>query len=230
MAQLHIQENVQDEHDPFVWKSVEQLLSNLEENQIAMIVYDLFEKLAAMDTARRNAVMEEILTRLYDHAEQNGLILPRPQWQEEKIFKKEDTRREVELKITQRLMEVLRPLKAHHYQSHSLLYRKAIEFIEQNYHRPIGLSDMGKALNVTPHYISRLLSKEGAPGKNTFTELLTDYRIEAAKRLIQQGVSLKNVAFEVGFHSTSYFSKSFRKNTDMTPREYQRLFESGQSS
>ncbi len=230
MAQLHIQENVQDEHDPFVWKSVEQLLSNLEENQIAMIVYDLFEKLAAMDTARRNAVMEEILTRLYDHAEQNGLILPRPQWQEEKIFKKEDTRREVELKITQRLMEVLRPLKAHHYQSHSLLYRKAIEFIEQNYHRPIGLSDLGKALNVTPHYISRLLSKEGAPGKNTFTELLTDYRIEAAKRLIQQGVSLKNVAFEVGFHSTSYFSKSFRKNTGMTPREYQRLFESGQSS
>ena len=76
--------------------------------------------------------MEEILTRLYDHAEQNGLILPRPQWQEEKIFKKEDTRREVELKITQRLMEVLRPLKAHHYQSHSLLYRKAIEFIAQN--------------------------------------------------------------------------------------------------
>ena len=136
----------------------------------------------------------------------------------------------MEYKVTQRLMDVLRPLKAHHYQSHSQLYRKAIEFIAQNYHRPIGLSDLGKALNVTPHYISRLLSKEGAPGRNTFTELLTEYRIEAAKRLIQKGVPLKNVAFEVGFHSTSYFSKSFRKNTGMTPREYQKLFESGHAS
>ena len=86
--------------------------------------------------------MEEILTQLYDYAEQNGLQLTRPKWTEQKIFQKEDTRREMEYKVTQRLMDVLRPLKAHHYQSHSLLYRKAIEFIAQNYHRPIGLSDL----------------------------------------------------------------------------------------
>ena len=230
VAQLRFRETDEEERDPFVWKSVEQLLSNLEETQIAVIVYDLYESLSSMNIDRRNAVMEEILTQLYDYAEQNGLQLTRPKWTEQKIFQKEDTRREMEYKVTQRLMDVLRPLKAHHYQSHSLLYRKAIEFIAQNYHRPIGLSDLGKALNVTPHYISRLLSKEGAPGRNTFTELLTEYRIEAAKRLIQKGVPLKNVAFEVGFHSTSYFSKSFRKNTGMTPREYQKLFESGHAS
>lgn len=69
--------------------------------------------------------MEEILTQLYDYAEQNGLQLTRPKWTEQKIFQKEDTRREMEYKVTQRLMDVLRPLKAHHYQSHSLLYRKA---------------------------------------------------------------------------------------------------------
>ena len=67
---------------------------------------------------------------------------------------------------------------------HSFIYRKAISYIKENYKKPITLADVGEKLEVTPQYISNILSKEGR-GKN-FTTLLMEYRIDEAKRLIQQ--------------------------------------------
>lgn len=107
--------------------------------------------------------------------------------------------------------------------SHSFIYRKAIAYMKENYKRPITLVDVGEKLEVTPQYISNVLSKEGS-GKN-FTTLLMEYRIDEAKRLISQHYSIKTVAVEVGFRSINYFSNCFKKYTGMTPRDYQKLFE-----
>jgi AraC family transcriptional regulator len=51
-------------------------------------------------------------------------------------------------------------------------------------------------------------------------EFLADHRVELAKRMINEGVSLKSVAHGVGFSSPSGFSTAFRRATGETPRAF----------
>ena len=58
----------------------------------------------------------------------------------------------------------------------------------------------------------------------SFVEILNDIRIKEAKKLIRQGIILKEVAFHVGFRSQSYFAKAFKKAVGISPKEYRNLF------
>ena len=56
----------------------------------------------------------------------------------------------------------------------------------------------------------------------SFTEYLTQVRLEHAKNMLKEGnMSIKEVAYATGFHSQSYFSKIFKKYTGTSPSEYQ---------
>jgi AraC-like DNA-binding protein len=46
-------------------------------------------------------------------------------------------------------------------------------------------------------------------------------RIELAKKLLQKGVELSQVALECGFFDQSHFHRHFKAITTVTPREYQ---------
>lgn len=60
----------------------------------------------------------------------------------------------------------------------------------------------------------------------SFFDFLNGYRIEEAKRLLRQpgrcGNSVLDVAFAVGFNSTSTFYTAFKKANGQTPAEYRR--------
>ena len=58
----------------------------------------------------------------------------------------------------------------------NLLVRHAIRYIDSNYRKQITLSDMADALQVSPYYISKLLSSSL---NKTFTELVSERRVEA---------------------------------------------------
>ena len=205
----------------FFKQKVEQLLSYVEDEKIAIIIHELILFLMRCDVNKRNELMNAIVQALYDYAQASGIhvVLQRD------LFQAEDSRNQMEYKATQCLLEILHPIKLNKYRNHSALYRKAIDYIKENYKKSICLTDVGKALDVTPQYISQIISKEGEKGKNSFTSLVMSYRIEEAKRLIQQSHQLKNVALEVGFRSVHYFSNSFKKHTGMSPKEYQKLFD-----
>lgn len=96
-----------------------------------------------------------------------------------------------------------------------------MKFIDKNYKKPIGLNDLAEELNVSSFYVSKLFSKEG--GQN-FTEIVNDLRIKEAKRLIKNDYSFKEVAYNVGFGSQSYFTKIFKKKVGMSPKEYRSMF------
>ena len=66
------------------------------------------------------------------------------------------------------------------------------------------------------------VSFKNVTGKN-FNEYLTELRIEKAKKLLSNSDRKVNqVAHAVGYEDCSYFGKTFRKLTGMTPAEYQR--------
>lgn len=99
----------------------------------------------------------------------------------------------------------------------NILVEQAKAYIEENYNRNILLEHVAEALTISPFYLSRILKKH--TGEN-FTDLLAKKRIEAAKELLRQNKSIKEVTFEVGYNSQNYFTKIFKKFENCTPREY----------
>ena len=104
----------------------------------------------------------------------------------------------------------------------NLLVRHAIRYIDSNYRKQITLSDMADALQVSPYYISKLLSSSL---NKTFTELVSERRVEASKELLKTNKRIKEIAYEVGFQGQNYFTKVFKNYTGVTPKVYKNTFE-----
>lgn len=76
----------------------------------------------------------------------------------------------------------------------------------------------GKAMNMSPKYLSDLLRKE--TGKST-QDHIHQYIIEKAKnKLLNSNESASEIAYALGFEYPQYFSKVFKKNTTMSPNEF----------
>lgn len=94
----------------------------------------------------------------------------------------------------------------------------AIHLIHTQYMNNISLESVAKKINYTPYYLSRLFKKHTG---STFTEYLSNYRIEQSKKLIREGeLSMKEIAASVGFNSQGYFTKIFKKHTGISPSEF----------
>ncbi len=127
----------------------------------------------------------------------------------------------LEILVAQLLNKIAKPLKNLKYQNNSHIIKKSMLFIEDNYQKPISLNSLADNLGVSPFYISKLFSKEL---QRNFTEIVNDLRIKEAKKLIRKDYSFKEVAYQVGFASQSYFTKIFKKSVGMSPKEYRKLF------
>jgi len=81
---------------------------------------------------------------------------------------------------------------------------------------PADYSDM---MNMTTRHLSRLCSE--ILNRST-GELITErILIEAKRLLIQQDITVSQVADELGYDDHSYFIRMFKKNTGMSPKEFQ---------
>ncbi|MCF0133739.1 MAG: response regulator [Blautia sp.] len=106
-------------------------------------------------------------------------------------------------------------------QSESVV-EKAMTYIKNNFGGDISLDDVSKEVNVSPYYFSKLFKKEA--GEN-FIEYLTKLRIEQAKEMLMNPeISIKEIGMSCGYADPNYFSRIFKKQTDMTPREYREKY------
>ncbi len=97
----------------------------------------------------------------------------------------------------------------------------AVDYLKENYSNPdLSLNHICEYLNISTSRFSSIFKE--TTGK-TFTEVLTNIRMERAKQLLRQ-TSLKNyeIAEKVGFSDPHYFSIAFKKMTGKTPKEYAR--------
>ena len=99
------------------------------------------------------------------------------------------------------------------------LIKKALEYIEENYRKEsISLNEVAGAVEVSANYFSTVFSQEM---QMTFTEYVTQKRMEQAKRLLRgTDAHTGEIAAEVGFRDPHYFSFVFKKTQGCTPREY----------
>jgi AraC-like DNA-binding protein len=77
---------------------------------------------------------------------------------------------------------------------------------------------MASQLNLSPKYLSDLLKQE--TGK-TALELIHLYMISEAKNMLVAGDrSITEIAYQLGFENPPYFSRLFKKEVGMSPKEY----------
>ena len=78
------------------------------------------------------------------------------------------------------------------------------------------------ALNISPNYLSGLL--KGLTGQST-QQHIHDKLIEKAKeKLSATGLSISEIAFELGFEHSQSFSKLFKSKTNVSPLEFRQSF------
>ncbi len=96
--------------------------------------------------------------------------------------------------------------------------RKAIVYIHSNYMQPISLEDTARHVNMSKEYLARCFRQELGV---TLVTYLNRYRVDQAKKMLEQGESnLTEIALETGFSSSAYFSRVFRQEVGMSPSDY----------
>ncbi len=98
--------------------------------------------------------------------------------------------------------------------------KQMLSWIHQNYAEKIMLEDIARAGQLSRseccRYFQRFL-------KSTPLNYVIDYRIQKSLYLLQQSDSnITEVAYQVGFNSTSYFINKFRDSMNMTPLAYKK--------
>ncbi|MFB5283702.1 helix-turn-helix domain-containing protein [Peribacillus sp. Hz7] len=98
--------------------------------------------------------------------------------------------------------------------------KQMLNWIHLHYAEKIMLDDIARAGQLSRseccRYFKRVL-------KTTPLNYVMDYRIEKSLSLLQQAESnVTEVAYQVGFNSTSYFIDKFRKSMNMTPLAYKK--------
>lgn len=92
------------------------------------------------------------------------------------------------------------------------------KYIIENYSNNISLEMAANSVHMNHMYLSRLFKKETGV---SFTDYLTDIRMQKAKKLMENvSIKLYEISEMVGYYSPKHFSKVFKKNTGVTPKQY----------
>ena len=98
---------------------------------------------------------------------------------------------------------------------------KARDYLSRNYSNPnLMLQDVAGEVHMSQSRFSTVFAQETGI---TFTQYLTGLRIGKAKEMLE-GTDIRSVqiAQDVGYNDSHYFSYLFKKTTGMTPGEYRR--------
>jgi len=100
--------------------------------------------------------------------------------------------------------------------------RKALIYVRQEYDNGINLEQTARAIGLSSSHLSRLFKRLIGC---TFSEYVSQLRVEKSKRLLREdAMSIYEITAECGFENQRSFDRSFKKLTQLTPREYRRKY------
>jgi len=99
--------------------------------------------------------------------------------------------------------------------------KAAVAFMEKHYTEDLTLAEIASAVAISASYLSKLFKEYR---NQTVMDFLERIRIEAALKLIKEtNLSIKEITFRVGYRDPNYFSKVFKKVTNLSPTEIRTL-------
>lgn len=91
------------------------------------------------------------------------------------------------------------------------------EYLNDNYDKNISLEQLARIANLSQFYLNRVFRKQiGIPPHKYQTQI----RIQKAKTLLTNDLSISQVAVKTGFSSQSHFGWHFKKVMGVTPKQY----------
>ncbi len=95
--------------------------------------------------------------------------------------------------------------------------RRARDLLDRDYAQPLGVPAMARAALMSPAHFSRKF--RAAYGETPYSYLMTR-RIERAKALLRQGMSVTDTCVTIGCTSLGSFSSRFTEMVGETPSQY----------
>jgi signal transduction histidine kinase/DNA-binding LacI/PurR family transcriptional regulator/AraC-like DNA-binding protein len=100
------------------------------------------------------------------------------------------------------------------------LVRFAMAYLHENYAEAISRRDIAQHIGITEDHLTFCFRQELG---TTPIEYLQRYRINQAKRLLKERQqTITEIALNVGFSDSGYFSRIFRRETGMSPEVFRR--------
>ena len=97
---------------------------------------------------------------------------------------------------------------------------EARAFIDKNYKESIRLGDIAAATHTNAYYLSHLFKAE--IGLSPMKYVILRRIGEAQNLLINTGMTITQIAAQVGYNNSNYFQNVFKSALGMTPGEYRR--------
>lgn len=96
----------------------------------------------------------------------------------------------------------------------------SFKYIEDNYQNDITLKDVSKAVGFSEYHFSRLFKEIS---EKNFHSYLNEFRIKKAEKLlVNNDMSIAQIAHEVGFNSFATFNRIFKKVKGCPPTLYRK--------
>ncbi len=97
---------------------------------------------------------------------------------------------------------------------------QVVNFITQHLFEDISVADIAASVSLSPSHLSRLFKMQTGFSPHEF---ITLRRIDAAKELLlTTDLSIKQIAYQVGYHSEANFITSFSGKSGITPAAFRK--------
>lgn len=100
-------------------------------------------------------------------------------------------------------------------------FQKAYSYIIANYKKNITLSEISEEVAMSETAFCRFFKKIS---RKTFVEFLSDYRIDAACKLLREtDKPIWDIGFSCGFMDTPHFNRTFKSKKGISPLKYRQI-------
>lgn len=98
--------------------------------------------------------------------------------------------------------------------------KKVIDYIKENYQKPIKIKEMADMVNMSETAFSHFFKTRT---QRSFTDYLTDFRVGYSSRMLMESEkSIAEICFECGFNNISNYNRIFKKKKGCTPSEFKK--------
>lgn len=101
--------------------------------------------------------------------------------------------------------------------AHTDIYKKAVHYMYTHINEKISIEDIAKHCTISTTSLKNTFLKYAGVGVHTY---FLKMKLSRAINLLSDGVSVNDIASQLGFSSQAYFSAAFKRETGVSPSKY----------